>query len=477
MLALGVSFMLSSCVQDDDFTVPESLGNEENATLQEILAKITDGSITEVSVSEVKAMYSTEGEPFRVDTDIVMKGYVSSSDRTGNFYKELYIQDNYENPTSAIKVIINRTDLYNQFNVGREVYVRLNPPSANDSPNGLYIGEERVGNGVITIGGGTETDQYGTTVTSLGENKVTVSMFRSSNTMEIIPLSLSFNQVSDNHVGMYVQFDGVEFPENLDGQRYFDPSEDFDTQRTMQVCDGFDYSNFILETSSFADFKNVALPTGNGTIAGIISKNYFGDTLLLALNSTDDVNFMDSRCTLLDINDFSVVFEEDFQTAVDGTDLDLADWINYAQAGSRVWREEVRSGDGYAEFNPFGSGDASNIVWLITPEVDFDVKENELLNFTSAYGYPDDGHYPMELFISRDFDGTEGNVETATWEPLTANFSHPDVSDWWDFVSSGNVDLSSITGTAYIAFRYTGSDTNDQNMTFRINDVKILGSD
>lgn len=466
-----------SCVQDDDFSIPNSLGNEENAALQQILTKIANGDLNEVSVADVKAMYNTEGEPFRVDTDIVLKGYVSSSDKEGSFYKEIYIQDNYENPTAAIKVIINRVDLYNQFNKGREVYILLNPPAENDVPNGLYIGEERVGNGVITIGAGTETDQYGTTVTSLGENKLKASMFRSSNTMDIVPLNLSFNEVSDNHIGMFVQFDNVEFADNLAGQRYFDPFEDFDTQRTMQVCDGFDYLNFILETSSFASYKNELLPEGNGTISGVIAKNYFGDTLLLTLNSTDDVDFQGARCEVLDINDFSVVLEEDFQTAVDGTDLDLAGWINYAQAGSRVWREEVRSGDGYAEFNPFGSGDASNIVWLVTPQVDFDAKDNEILNFTSAYGYPDNGHYPMELFISNDFDGTPAGVETATWQPLSAVFSHPDVSDWWDFVSSGNVDLSSITGTAYIAFRYTGSDTNNENMTFRINDLKILGTD
>ncbi len=467
MLAFIVSIAFFSCVEDDDYSIPNSLGEEENAGLQQILDDIASEDLYLEEIANVKSMYdSSEEIPHEVEDNIVIKGYVSSSDRTGNFYKEIYIQDNFENPTTAIKVIINQTDLYNKFNKGREVYIKL---------NGLLIGEERIGNGVITIGGGSETDQYGTTVTSLGLNQVNAAMFRSTTTMDIVPLNLAFNDISDNQIGMFVQIDGVEFADEHDGDRYFDPIEDFDTQRTMQACSGFDYSYFVLETSSFADFKSEVLPTGNGSISGIIAKNYFGDMLLMALNSTDDVNFDDSRCSLLNIEDFSIVYEEDFEEAVDGTDLDLGDLINYAEFGSRVWREEVRDNNGYAEFNPYSSGDANSVAWLITPEIELDNQENEILSFTSAYGYPDDGHYPMELFISSDFDGTEGGIDTATWEPLTAIFSHPDVSDWWDFVGSGNVDLSSYTGTAYIAFRYTGSDTNDQNMTFRLDNVKVLG--
>ena len=59
-----------------------------------------------------------------------------------------------------------------------------------------------------------------------------------------------------------------------------------------------------METSAFASFKNEILPSGGGSISGIVSKDYYGDNLVLALNTSDDVLMDGSRCELLDINDF-----------------------------------------------------------------------------------------------------------------------------------------------------------------------------
>ena len=235
--------------------------------------------------------------------------------REGFYQHEIYVDNSYgkgpkvnftgigtkggpEAPTSGIKLILNLSDSYNRFNKGREVYIRLNPPTPTNFPNGLYIGEERLGNMVITIGGGTETNQYGTTVTSLSENQINASVFRSSDTYDLIPLAVQISQLSKDHIGIFVQIENAEFEENLNGERYFNPSENYDTSRTIQTCSGTTYSTFDLETSSFSSFKNELLPTGNGTVAGIISKTYDGSRLVLALNTTDDVNMNAMRCSL-----------------------------------------------------------------------------------------------------------------------------------------------------------------------------------
>ena len=477
LLALLASVAIVSCVQDDDFSVPESVGAEENRALNELLS----GGVNLVSISELKAMYDSDPNgdgnnndaiPFRVETDIVVKGYVTSSDLSGNFYKEVYLQDSPENPTSAIKVILSQVDSYNRFNKGREVYIRLNPTFENGAPGGLYIGEERTGNEVITIGGGTESDQYGTTVTSLSQNQMNATMLRSEITEEIVPLNVQFSQISSDHIGMFVQIDNVEFEDNLDGLRYFDPSEDYDTQRTLQSCSGFSYSNMNIETSSFANFKNEMLPTGNGSIGGLVVKTYDGSSLVLALNTTDDVDFNGERCELL-----STFFEEKFDTAIDGTNLDISDWINYAEAGNELWTEQVYSGNGYAEFSAYNTGNSSNIGWLISPGIDMDAQEGEVLNFQTEYAYPDEGHYPLEVFVSTDFSGEESGIASATWEPLSVVIAHPDITeDWFDWIDSGLIDLSSYTGTLYIAFKYTGSDISNQNSMIHIDNF-VLSSE
>ena len=469
LLALLTSVAIMSCVQDDDFSVPESVGTEENIALTELLS----GDINLVSISEVKAMYDSSSEmPFRVDTNIVVKGYVTSSDLTGNFYKEFYLQDSPENPTAAIKIILSQVDSYNRFNKGREVYINLNPLFESGVPGGLYIGEERVGNEVITIGGGTESDQYGTTVTSLTQNQINKTLLRSEITEEIVPLNVQFSQIASVHVGMFVQIDNVEFEDNLAGLRYFDPSEDYDTQRTLQSCSGFSYSNMNLETSGFANYKNELLPTGNGSVAGVVSKTYDGSSLILALNSTNDVVFSGARCSLLNIDDFSELIFEDFQTATNNTDLDLTGWTNFAEEGSRSWREKVYSGNGYTEFSTYNAPDAVNIAWLVSPGIDLDAQGVEFLNFKMAQHHLDSEENTVEVFVSTDFDGSD--VLAATWDAVAATLPTQSNS-WYDFIDSGLVDLSSYSGILHVGFKVTGSGTDqDLDGAYQLDDFTIL---
>ena len=60
--------------------------------------------------------------------------------------------------SSGIKISINQVDSYNQFNLGREVYIKL---------QGLFIGETNSGDGVIAIGGG--SNQFGDEISEISE--------------------------------------------------------------------------------------------------------------------------------------------------------------------------------------------------------------------------------------------------------------------------------------------------------------------
>ena len=460
---------ITSCVQDDEYTVPESLGTEENKGLQALL----DSNAIEIPIGELRGMYLTEPDPgdnipFLVETDIYIKGYVTSSDQTGNFFKEIYLQDAPENPTSAVKIILEQVETYNQYNIGREVYVNL---------KGLYIGEERIENEVITIGGSTETDAFGTTVVRLSENQKKAKVYRSQNTMNMVAKTLVFSQVTVNNIGMFVKFENVEFASNLNGLRYFDPLEDFDTQRTLQSCGSFNYGNFILETSSFASFKNELLPTDNGSISGIITKDFTGETLLMALNSTADVNFTDSRCTLLDPADFSPILEETFESYANNAFVGNG-WTNYAEAGSLRWKiktttDSGNSGSKVAWMGAFNSGTLVNIAWMISPPINLDAQDKEFVNFISSNDFDDNSE--LELLISTDWDGNEATITTSTWTTLPGTIVSDD-EFYQNWVDSGLIDLSSYSGTAYIAFRYVGGDNagNTIDGNFEIDNFKVL---
>ncbi len=448
ILAVIVSIAFFSCVDDDDFSVPESLGTEENQGVQEILTAIANNELTEISITDLKNLYN--GQATLIESDLVVKGYVTSSDQTGNFYKEFYMQDAPENPTAAIGVVLNQVDSYNQFNQGREVYFKL---------KGLYVGLNS--SDVLTIGGQADGSEVG----EITANQIPDFVFRSSTTATMVPFAASPSDINNSHMGMLVALQNVQFPSSLVGSTFVDAYDDFDTQYPLVSCENG--SELLLETSSFATFNQVPLPLdGRGIIVGIISRTYGGSNIVMVLNSTDDIAFNENRC--------DPVFEESFNSAVDNTDLNLPGWINYAEAGSVIWTEQVYSGNGYAELNPYNSGDVSNIAWLITPGIDMDAQDGELLSFQTEHAYPDAGHEPLDVLISTDFDGTEAGIASATWTPLDFMVSYiVDYNTWFSFTSSGNIDLSSYTGTAYIAFRYTGSDTANQNMTLHVENVIV----
>ena len=459
LLVFIASLTIVSCVQDDDFSIPESLGDEENIALTALL---NDGNVNPITISQLKDQF-VFGTATQIVSDIYFKGYISSSDQTGNFYKEFYLQDDTANPTAAIKVVLNQVDSYNQFNIGREVYVKLKD---------LYVGETRSRDGVIAIGG--KANSEGDEVEEISANQIPLHIFRSDVTEVITPLTSNFSSINESHIGMFVMIENAQFPQNLGGESYVDPLDDFDTLRIMESCEGFGYSNFMLETSSFANFKNVILPTGGGTVAGIITKTFDGSSLVLALNSVDDVILTGSRCSPLDINDFDVIFEEDFNSAIDNTNLDIADWTNFAEIGGELWTEQAFSGNGYAEFSGYFTGDDVNIGWLVSPGINMDTQENEFLNFKTAQHHLESINNTLEVFVSTDYDGS--NVLAANWVPIAPNLAS--MSDaWYAFIDSGLIDISSYTGTLHVAFKVTGSGTDLLlDGAYHVEDFKVLAT-
>ena len=52
LLAIFASIAITSCVEDDDYSIPNSLGNEENAGLEQIMADLNAGTLTEISIAD-----------------------------------------------------------------------------------------------------------------------------------------------------------------------------------------------------------------------------------------------------------------------------------------------------------------------------------------------------------------------------------------------------------------------------------------
>ena len=432
-----------SCVQDDDYSVPASIGQEENANLNQLLAEIENGSADLMTISQLKNFF-VDGEVNEIESNLVVKGYVSSSDYAGNFYKEFYMQDEIENPTAGIKVSINQVDSYNQFNVGREVYIKL---------QGLSIGETNSGDGVIAIGGG--ANEYGDEISEITENNAATCILRSSNSYSLVPLALNLSEINDMHIGVYVSGLSAQFASSLGGLTYVDPQEDYDTQRDLESC--VDAGTLKLETSAFSSFNDKMLPVeGSGTISGIITKDYFGDNRVMMLNTTDDVNFDSSRCDPL--------FSDDFSSN------SLNNWTVVNVEGEQTWEITPYGNPApSAKISGFSGGSNSNEDWLITSAIDLTSLTTVTLNFQSVVRYSGPS---LEVYVSTDYSG--GNPSTdGNWQELSVILDTDD-SSWSSWTDSGNVDLSSFSwANVFIGFKYISTTSN--SATYEIDNVLVTG--
>jgi hypothetical protein len=167
-----------------------------------------------------------------------------------------------------------------------------------------------------------------------------------------------------------------------------------------------------------------------------------------------------------------IIFQENFDKAEDNTNFDLPGWTNFAQVGTRRFTEQVFSGNGYAEFTSFGSNQLVNIAWLVSPAIDMEKQEGEILTFTTAHSFLTSLDNTLELLVSTNFDGT--NVAAADWILVPAKVVTPDNTRFIP-IFSGQIDLSKFKGQLNFAFRVKGSGTN-QNLdgTYQIDDVMLF---
>ena len=262
-------FLFSGCVKDGDFETPNV-----DCTEPQLAATTT--------IQQVKAMYTFGGAKI-IETDIIVEGYVVSSDKSGNIYKSISIQDKPENPTAAIKISINQTNIYTKYNVGRKIYVKLKGLAVGYSFGSVQIGVA-TGDGLAGILG-SELDKY---------------ILRSCEVAEIIPKKVAVADLNKSMLEMLIEIENVQFKSSEIGQAYGNADNTVTVNRVLQSIDNS--CNFldevILRNSGFASFKNNILPEGKGSVVAIFS-NYYDD-FQLYLRDTNDVKLTEARCDFSD---------------------------------------------------------------------------------------------------------------------------------------------------------------------------------
>lgn len=151
-------------------------------------------------------------------------------------------------------------------------------------------------------------------------------------------------------------------------------------------------------------------------------------------------------------------FNQDWEGTMHG-------WSFVSVTGDQVWSVATTSGNHYAKMSGYASSaNHENEDWCISPAFDLSEYTNPVLTFKTAKNYTGND---LVVYFSNNYDGQ--NPTTATWQELECTLSP---GGNWTFVESGNIDLSSFSGSeCYIGFKYTS--TTSAAATWELDDIVL----
>jgi len=257
---------ISSCVKQSFSNPPDTSTLDPNLTVNTTLQNLSQ-----------QALNMGTGQ-YRVLGDTTIYGVVIADDHSGNFYKQIVIQDS----TAGIVVTIDKTTIYGDYPIGRKVYVKL---------KGLilmnYKGLPEITYSVSATG----------STTGIPSSLLNNYIVKASYPNFVTPLDISISDLLGNAASRYntlVRLSGVEFDSLSDNMVYAQPTSTGSISSSRTVTNCAHTANLIMYNSSYATFQPAITPSGNGKLTCVVS-NYNGSIQLL-IRDTSDVRFTDPRC-------------------------------------------------------------------------------------------------------------------------------------------------------------------------------------
>ena len=384
-----------------------------------------------ISIGDLKDMFT--GSVTVIDSNYSIVGNITTEETNGAFYKEIYMED----LSGAIKIQLKAS-------------------------GGLYIGDSiRINVKDVTM------SEYGDLI-QLDNIDVDLQVVKIATEKFIEPFESSINQLSINEdQSRLVKLNDVEFTEM--GMTYADAINLTTGSRILSDCNG---NTISVRTSGYANFADDTLPSGKGSVIGIFT--IYNSEKQFVIRDINEVKLDSARCNgssggggsgsgilLKDFNDGSIT---------------SGNWKSFwtGTTTTENWGEWEIFGGNVASAGNFDVSIFQNYAcesWMVSPAVDLTSTSSPFLSFDNVVQYEPGPR--LELFISSDYDGVSNPSQQGTWIDLTNYVPNWDVdSGDWDFVSSGNIDLTQfISPTTTIAFKYTGTDSN--GATWEIDNILI----
>ncbi len=227
------------------------------------------------TIADVKEFFQT-GAFTEITADLIVDAVVVADDKGGNFYKKLVVQDE----TGGIELLLNKTDLYLEFENGRTVYIKT---------KGLYISEF---NGVLQLGGAPVPDSRGNNRLGQIDNAlIAESLVRGTFAGIPAPKKVSIIELGPANVSTLVQVCDVQFTANDTTGTLADVANQGTLNKLLEDCNA---NTLIVRTSGFADVGRVGVPDGKGCITGVYG--VFGRDRQLFIREAFDLDLGGERC-------------------------------------------------------------------------------------------------------------------------------------------------------------------------------------
>jgi len=276
-------------------------------TFEEPPGPADPGLIPTHTIQQLKAMHTNFGAFDVLNSDIIISGVVVANDKSGNLYKEIYLQDE----TGGINLLLDANGLYNSFPVGRKVYIKCNGLCISDYNRLIQLGIKATVAGVPSIQA---------IASNLIDKYVIGGTLNNPVTPKVVTVSQLTTNMQDSLLGSLIQLNNYEFVPG-DSSKTFADTSAYKNSVNLTVKNCRANSSIIIRTSGFANFAGVNVPNGNGTLTAIYT--LFGNTKQLIIRDTSDVQFSDYRCgqgptTVMNISDARALFTGSATTAPEG---------------------------------------------------------------------------------------------------------------------------------------------------------------
>ncbi len=305
----------------------------------------------------------------QVTSDDVIEGVVIANDSSGNFYKQIIIQDE----TAGIAINIDDYNLFTAFPLNRKVYVRLKDLYLHDVNNLIQLSGSFDGNNSF-IG--------------IHHNNINKVLVKGNLNTPLIPKPVSVSELNDSYQNMLVQLQDFYFQPADTVKTYANVLTKASGNFTLKSCSA---ESITLRNSGYANFADVKVPSGRGTITAVYS--VYNSTKQLYIRDTSDIQFKNERCTGGSLNTLASI--ADIRSLYFGTGIKLGAYkisgiVISDAANQNLSKSTIVLQNGNAGISVFIGG--STVKYKIGDSVVIDVAGDSLIKYNGqmeikkAYG-------------------------------------------------------------------------------------------